>query len=104
MFKVIGKYGSFFRYQIDLGEYSNLDEIIVGVIDILNSLRPNKKIFMFVYKDSELIGRVVDNREIDIFGNFEGDIPLVFLNNEEFKEWQKKRSELLNSLFRRLNE
>lgn len=95
MFKAIGKYGSYLRYEIDLGKSDNIKDLTVNVINRLNSIQPGKTIFIFIYNDEEFIGRIVKNKDI---GDNYITTPLIFLNKEQFKEWQEKREKFLKKI------
>lgn len=92
MFKAIGRYGEWNRYEMGLGESSNIENLTKSVVGRLNSIKPEERIRIYIYEDDLLIGRIVDYRDL---GECDPNIPMVYLNNDEYKEWADKRKKLL---------
>jgi len=92
MFKAIGRYGEWNRYEMELGENSNIEYLTKNVVNRLNSIRSEEKIRISVYDDDILIGRIVDYRDL---GDCDPSIPMVYLNNEEYNKWVEDRKRLL---------
>jgi len=92
MFKAIGKYGEYNRYEMELGTNSKLENLTEDVINRLNSIKSIERIRIYVYDKNNLIGRIVDYRDL---GDCDPNIPMIYLNNEEYKKWAEKRNKLL---------
>jgi len=92
MFKAIGRYGEWNRYEMELGESSTIEYLTKGVVNRLNSIRSEEKIRICVYDDDILIGRIVDYRDL---GDCDPNVPMVYLNNEEYGKWVEDRKRLL---------
>ena len=91
MFKAIGRYGEWNRYEMELGESPTIEHLTKGVVNRLNSIRSEEKIRISVYNDDLLVGRIVDYREL---GDYDPNIPMVYLNNEEYDKWAESRRNL----------
>lgn len=93
MYKVIGRYGEWDRYSLDLGENTEIEHLVENVANRLNSIKPRETIRLYVYKNNELVGRIIKRDEYlsDNGINIGITCPLTYLNNEEFSKWQEKR-------------
>jgi len=92
MLKAIGKYGEWNRYEMWLGENSNIENLTKDVVNRLNSIKPVERIRIYIYDQDILIGRIVDYRDL---GDYDPSIPMVYLNNEEYGKWVEDRKRLL---------
>jgi hypothetical protein len=94
MFEAIGRYGEYYRYEIELGKHFNIEDLTKGVVNRLNLIKPEGKIHIYVYDEVETtVGRIVDYREI---GDCDPNVPMVYLDIEKYKKWAEHRRKSLN--------
>lgn len=83
MFKCIGKYGEYNRYEINLGESETIDDLLNKVIHRINSLKPEERVCFYVFKENQKIGRFM-RVDIDGYG-------LQYVPNEEVNEFVENK-------------